>query len=240
VVTPRVRLDARAARSLSFYAIAAGAIAVIGILPAFNSKSDDRESRTVEEPLNEKGFYLAASTSLRDQLGAPDGTAPRVDLNSIGQARAHTRPLTGDGFTSSCLPMLIGASSARQCLYQIRSVLRSSRLRSASRPDYIDNFVRQTLGALSFGEVVARLRSVGFGFEEIRPGHEVLDHPPGRNAGKVLTVPFDGHDLLRADFPDRQWVGTWGSRRITATHRRAHSRDPTVPALRHHGLQSTP
>jgi crotonobetainyl-CoA:carnitine CoA-transferase CaiB-like acyl-CoA transferase len=197
------RVDGRPSRQgPSFYDMAAGAIAVIGILTALASKSQDPASLTVEVPLYETGLYLGASTLLRDQIGTPPGSPAKgpSEFSRPGYTCYETADgrwiylimLTDDNWRQFCEAMSL-ADTIDPALASVAERL--------VQQDYVEDLVTRTIGALTFDEAASRLRSVSFGFEEIRPVHTVLGHPQAQHAGKVLTVPFGGRDYRVPNFP---------------------------------------
>ena len=197
------RVDGRPSRQgPSFYDMAAGAIAVIGILTALASKSGDQASRTVEVPLYETGLYLGASTLLRDQIGTPPGS-PLKGPSEFSRP-GYSSYETADG-RWIYLIMLTDGNWRQFCeamsLWDTIDPALASVAERFVQQDYVEDLVTRTIRMLTFDEAAARLRSVGFGFEEIRPVHEVLGHPQAQHEGKVLTVPFGGRDYKVPNFP---------------------------------------
>jgi len=83
---------------------------------------------------------------------------------------------------------------------RIDSELRSVAERR-TRSHYIEELVSQTIRAHSYEESAERLRGVGFGFDEVRPPAEVLDHPQARYVGKLSNVRFNGRDYAVPNLP---------------------------------------
>lgn len=188
----------------SYHDMFAGMNAVIGILAALAPVDGNTQHRRVDVGLYETALQVAA----RDLAGvALNAQIPREQRRSksteFGQP-GYGAYQTADG---RWIYLLILSDSHWQRFCEVMELpqandpaLRTRRQRR-DRSEELEALVAATISSHSFDDSVARLKSAGLGFTEVRRYGEVLKDPQAQYPGKVFSVTFQGHRYPIAGSP---------------------------------------
>ena len=181
----------------------AGAYSVIGILAALSSNADDKESRCVEVGLYESGLHVAARDLVNRQLKSLSGIVePEPEAGEFSFA-GYGAYETADGHWIF-LVMMTDLHWTKFCEVMAPEAnvpdLGTSRQRKEQRPR-VEALVSNAVRGLAYDIVAARLRSVNFGFTEVKLPAEVLNDPQALVPGKIAYVPWQNHVLKVPAFP---------------------------------------
>jgi crotonobetainyl-CoA:carnitine CoA-transferase CaiB-like acyl-CoA transferase len=192
------RVDGRPTRlGPSYHDMFAGTYAVVGILAALTAHNAAKECRRVEVALYETGLHLAGGDLVANQVNAQTNsgkggvTRSAFDVPGYGAYQTSDHRwiylvlLTDEHWRKFSRAMLAGRESDPS--------LDSVQLRREHR-ELVENLVTNSVSALSFDEVAARLQQIGVGYTEVKPKGKVLDEPQAMQRGKVLKTHFLGRE----------------------------------------------
>jgi crotonobetainyl-CoA:carnitine CoA-transferase CaiB-like acyl-CoA transferase len=192
------RLEGRPTRlGPSYHDMFAGTYAVVGILAALIAHKAATESRRVEVALYETGLHVAGGELVSSQVSAQTnsgkGRLTRGAFDFPGYGAYQTSDhrwiylvmLADEHWRKFSRAMLPGREDDPSLV--------SVQHRQQHR-ELVESLVTNSVAALSFDEVAARLHSVGFGYTEVKPNGEVLDEPQAMQPGKVLKAHFLGRE----------------------------------------------
>ncbi len=182
----------------------AGAYAVIGILASMLQPKAGPESRQVEVGLYETGLHVASrdlvGVQLKTQLLGRAEREPHGEFSMPG----YGAYLTSDGRWMYLL-MLNDTHWLKFCQALAMPQaddpgLATLRQRKKVR-EQVEDIVKAAMGALTFDDISARLRSAGVGFTEVLPLERVLEAPQARQPGKLRPVQFRNLAFDVPEFP---------------------------------------
>lgn len=196
------RIEGKPARlGPSYHDMFAGAHAVVGILAALMSSDRDSERSRIEVGLYETGLYVAARDLVAEQLNAAvPRDKPPAEFAFPGYGAYQTSEgrwiylvmLADDHWSQFCTAMSLPDGTDPSLL--------TTRQRRKRGP-YVEALVTRTIRELTFDEAATRLRSVGFGYTEVKAPGDVLDDPQAQHPGKVAALEFQGRRYRVPNFP---------------------------------------
>lgn len=199
------RIDGRPTRfGPSYHDQFAGTYAVIRVLAAMLDSTAAPEDRHIEIGLYETGLHLAA----RDLAGMQLKTQLLGRLEKEGGGE-FSMPGYGSYLTHDqrWIYLLIltdahWAKLTRALAMPEDGKPEFARLRDRKKArDTVEAAVSKAIGALTFAEAEARLRTAGLGFNEVMPLERVLEKPQARQPGKLRELDYRGLHFEVPEFP---------------------------------------
>lgn len=197
------RINGRPSRlGPSYHDQFAGAYAVIGMLASMMQMDKGAAPQPVEIGLYETGLHVASrdlvGVQLKTQLLGKAEREPHGEFSMPGYGAYRTSDdrwiyllmLTDAHWAKFCQATGLPPSEAYATLRQ----------RKKAREE-VEELVRNTVGAYTFDQVVARLKEVGMGFTEVLPLERVLDAPQARYGKKLRNMQFRGYGFDVPEFP---------------------------------------
>ncbi|MCE7795343.1 CoA transferase [Sphingobium sufflavum] len=202
------RINGRPSRlGPSYHDQFAGTYAVIRILATMMNPAATADDRRIEIGLYETGLHLAARDLAGVQLKTQLLGRPEKEAGGEFAMPGYGSYETADG---RWLYLLVLTDAHWVKLTQALAMPEAgdadlAKLRDRKKQrDRVEAAVRAAVGALDYGDVAAKLRAGGVGFNEVMPLERVLDAPQARTVGKLRDVRFRGLDFEVPEFPGRR------------------------------------
>jgi crotonobetainyl-CoA:carnitine CoA-transferase CaiB-like acyl-CoA transferase len=201
------RVDGRPTRfGPSYHDQFAGTYAVINILAAM---LDPKANRHIEIGLYETGLHLAArdlaGMQLKTQLlgrlekeGGGEFSMPGYGSYLTSDLRWVYLLILTDAHWAKLTKALAMPEDGDAGLLKLRD-------RKAQR-ERVEAAVSSAIGALTFAEAEAKLKTAGLGFNEVMPLERVLDVPQARQPGKLRELDYRGLHFEVPEFPGQSKV----------------------------------
>lgn len=206
------RLDGRPTRfGPSYHDQFAGTYAVIRALAAMMNPMASEAERRIEIGLYETGLHLAArdlaGMQLKTQLlgrlekeGGGEFSMPGYGSYLTRDQRWVYLLILTDAHWAKLTRALAMPEDGDAALLKLRD-------RKAQR-ERVEAAVCAAIGALTFAEAEARLKSAGLGFNEVMPLERVLDVPQARAPGKLRELEYRGLGFEIPEFVPGAPVGS--------------------------------